>query len=251
VYGNCTGPAYPFCWTVTIGLAVSHDAGATWAHARPPPAHLVAAVPYGYNASQLASGWGDPSNIVRDPRDGFYYAAVWNRNVVGLQAPGVCIMRTADVSDPAAWRAWGGARYDVAFASPYTMVPGTEAAHVCIVTDLPNCPVGGLSFSPSLNAYIATMDCSLQGGAHFYAATSVDLIHWSAPVTLYEKSDLPPAAAKNVTSMSYPTFMDAATGDANFGTIGAAPYLFWVSIGHSPYTDGRRLWATPFSVTAA
>ena len=37
-YGNCTGPAYPRCWTVSVGLGVSHDWGATWAHARPPPA---------------------------------------------------------------------------------------------------------------------------------------------------------------------------------------------------------------------
>ena len=68
VYHNCTGPAYPHCWTVSIGLAVSYDAGATWAHARPPPGHLVAAVPYGYNSSQLAYGWGDVSR--RDSRGG-------------------------------------------------------------------------------------------------------------------------------------------------------------------------------------
>jgi hypothetical protein len=53
VYGNCTGPAYPHCWTVTIGLGISYDWGMTWQHARPPPNHLVAAVPYGYNQSQL------------------------------------------------------------------------------------------------------------------------------------------------------------------------------------------------------
>ena len=53
----CPGKAYPTCWTVTIGLSVSHDWGLTWQHARPPPHHLVAAVPYGYNATQLAYGW--------------------------------------------------------------------------------------------------------------------------------------------------------------------------------------------------
>jgi hypothetical protein len=249
-YHNCTGPAYPLCWTVTIGLAVSHDDGATWAHARPPPAHLVAAVPYGYNASHLAYGWGDPSNIVRNPRDGFFYAAIWNRNTIGLQAPGVCIMRTADVSDPASWRAWGGAAYDRAFASPYTLAPGTEAAHVCAVTNLPNCPVGGLAWSTVLGKWVGTFDCSLQAGAKFYWATSDDLLTWSEPESLYSRADLPPDAARNVTSMSYPTFMDDAAGGDNFDTIGATPSLFWVSIGHSPYTDGRRLWATPFNVSA-
>ena len=246
VYHNCTGPAYPHCWTVTIGLAVSHDFGATWAHARPPPGHLVAAVPYGYNQSQLAYGWGDPSNIVlRD--DGFYYAAIWNRNQVGLQAPGVCMMRTADLSDPASWRAWNGATFSVPFASPYTMAPGTEADHVCTVTNLPGCPLGGMSWSTWLRKYVATMDCSLQGGEQFYIATSDDLITWSVPQPFYNQHNLPVNASKMVTSMSYPTFLDASSdpADLNFNSIGRTPLLTWVSIGHSPYTDGRRLWATP------
>jgi len=72
----CTIHPYPTCWTVTIGLAISHNWGQTWEHARPPPHHLVAAVPYGYNQSQLAYGWGDPSNIVKHPTDGFYCASV-------------------------------------------------------------------------------------------------------------------------------------------------------------------------------
>lgn len=66
--------------------------------------------------------------------------------------------------------------------------------------------------------------------------------------SLYQYSDLPPEVQHNVTSMSYPSFIDPeapARGDVNFGTIGRDPLLSWVSIGHSPYTDGRRLWTTP------
>ena len=247
VYHNCTGPAYPLCWTVTIGLAVSHDSGMTWAHALPPPAHLVAAVPYGYNASQLAYGWGDPSNIIE--KDGFYYAAVWNRNQVGLQAPGVCVMRVAadSIGDPSAWRAWGGEAYNVSFVSPYTLAPGTEGDHVCTVTNLPGCPIGGWAWSTYLSKYVATLDCSLQAGSQFYIAYSDDLQTWSAPAPFYNSKALPQNVSKVVTSMSYPTMMDPSSGDANFGTIGQNPALFWVSIGHSPYSDGRHLWATPFS----
>ena len=68
--GSGKAKNYPYCWTVTIGLAVSHDFGTTWQHARPPPHHLVAAVPYKYTANQLAYGWGDPSNIMKHPKDG-------------------------------------------------------------------------------------------------------------------------------------------------------------------------------------
>jgi len=244
VYKNCTGPAYPHCWTVSIGLAVSHDFGATWAHAAPPPAHLVAAVPYGYNQSQLAYGWGDPSNIVAGRGDGFFYAAVWNRNQVGLQAPGVCMMRTASLLSPASWRAWDGAAYTVPFASPYTMAPGTEAAHVCAVTNLPGCPLGGLAWSTALNLYVATMDCSLQGGEQFYVTSSPDLITWADPQPFYNAKMLPANVSKLITAMTYPTLVDPDAGDKNFGTVGTHPWLFWGSIGHSPYSDGRHLWAT-------
>ncbi|KAL3945680.1 MAG: hypothetical protein SGBAC_000248 [Bacillariaceae sp.] len=87
-YSMCNSTAYPLCWTVTIGLAISDDWGATWSHARPPPHHLMAAVPYVYDENQLAYGWGDPSNIVLNPHDGYYYVAMWNRHQVGKQKPG-------------------------------------------------------------------------------------------------------------------------------------------------------------------
>ena len=87
-YNMCNSTAYPLCWTVTIGLAISHDWGATWSHARPPPHHLMAAVPYVYDETQLAYGWGDPSNIVLNPNDGYYYVAMWNRHQIGKQKSG-------------------------------------------------------------------------------------------------------------------------------------------------------------------
>jgi len=245
-YANCSSRGYPYCWTVTIGLGVSYDWGHTWNHIRPPPNHLVASVPYGYNQSQIASGWGDPSNILFNPTDNYYYAAIWNRNQVGLQAPGVCIIRTNILSDPTSWRGWGGSTYNISFVSPYTMEPGTESDHVCTVTNLPNCPLGSMVWSTYLNLYVATMDCSLQSGDQFYLATSTNLIEWSTLLPLYGKKDLPANVSATVTSMSYPVFLDpTVTNDINFNNITDIPYLFWVSIGHSPYTDGRRVWATP------
>ena len=57
----CTGPAYPHCWTVSVGSAVSHDWGQTFAHTAPPPHHLVAAVPYAYN--QVRAGHPVPLTL--------------------------------------------------------------------------------------------------------------------------------------------------------------------------------------------
>ena len=238
---------YPLCWAVTITLARSDDWGYTWRHALPPPHNLVAAVPYTFNQSQLASGWGDPSNFVE--RDGFYYFGALNRNQVGLQASGICFARTADLMDPSSWRAWGGDTWNVSWVSPYTMAPGTEAEHVCAVTNLPPCMPSGLVWSTYLELFVITMDCMYNQGGIFMS-TSPDLVTWSPAVEFYTERDLPPAVAKNVTSMTYPTFIDPDSAQGgNFGEIGQNAPLFWVSIGHSPYTDGRRVWATPFNFT--
>ena len=240
--------SYPFCWTVTIGLAVSQDFGFTWQHARPPPHHLVASVPYEFNRTQIASGWGDPSNIVTNPADGLFYFAAWNRHQVGLQQPGICLMRTADLTDPASWRGYGGdGEYNVSFVSPYGMPPGDAGAHVCTVAkNLPNCPVGGIAWSTYLLQFVAVICCN-GGGVSF--SFSPDLVDWTVAEELYSFKDLPPAVQKNVTSFTYPSLLDpaaaAAVGDKNYNTIGQDAPLFWASIGHSPYTDGRRVWSTP------
>lgn len=82
-YHNCaSGHTYPDCWTVTLGLFVSQDWGYSWQHARPPPEHLVAAVPFPYDPTgkQKAFGWGDTSGIVKHPTDGHFYLMAYNRN---------------------------------------------------------------------------------------------------------------------------------------------------------------------------
>ena len=91
-----------------------------------------------------------------------------------------------------------------------------------------------------------TMVCNDAEGV--WIAYSADLLTWSTAVEFYRFKDLPPEVQRNVTSFAYPTFIDpaaaAAAGDANFMSIGQDAPLFWSSIGHSPYTDGRRLWTT-------
>ena len=172
------------------------------------------------------------------------------------------MMRTNALLEPSSWRAWDGAHYTVSFVSPYGMKPGTEAEHVCVPTNLPagscvpiagktrGCQAAGLVWSTYLQKFVVTLGC----GDSFRWATSDDLITWSAPVKFDLRAGLAPAVAKQTVAMNYPTFMDpaapSAAHDPNFGTIGQHPYLFWASIGHSPYTDGRHQWATPFTFSA-
>ena len=117
------------------------------------------AVPYAFNQTQPASGWGDPSNILR-AADGFFYFGALNRNQVGLQAPGLCLVRTRDVTDPTSWRGHGGGgAFNVSFVSPYTMPPGEAAAHVCVTAFPDECMPSGLMYSTYLEVYVMTLDC--------------------------------------------------------------------------------------------
>jgi hypothetical protein len=208
-------------------------------------------VPYKVNNTQLASGWAGPSNFFKNPREpGFFYVAVVNRNTVGLQPAGICFMRTRDLTDPSSWRAYGGGvSYNVSFASPFTIAPGTESAHICTVANLPPCTPHGVVYSVYLELFVITIDClSVDGSSTWMGmSTSPDLVTWTPAVEFYSQKDLPPNVAKNVTSMTYASFIDPSQAEAgNFGAIGQDPSLFWASIGHSPFTDGRRVWATPF-----
>ena len=49
--------------------------GRTFTHAAP-PRHLVASVPYRYEPDAGPYGLFQPSNIVRRPEDGYYYALI-------------------------------------------------------------------------------------------------------------------------------------------------------------------------------
>lgn len=169
----------------------------------------MAAVPYGYNQSQLAYGWGDPSNILKHPTDGYYYAAIWNRNQVGLQAPGICMMRTNHLMDPSSWRAWSGKDYSVPFVSPYTMPPGEAAEHICTVTNLPagdtssGCAPAGLVWSTYLKKFVVSLGC----GSSFKFATSDDLIVWSEAQPLDIRHNMPANVSVMIRGQNYPTFM--------------------------------------------
>ena len=269
-YNNCIGQAYPYCWQVSISLAVSYDYGNTWQHALEPPNNLVAAVPYKYDNGTLhqpANGWGDPSDIIYNPHDNFYYFAIWNRNTVGKQQPGTCIVRSNDLMDPKSWKGYGGdGVYNITFISPYGEEPIKDInQHLCTV--IPNikteCTIFGLKYSTLLQKFVGTIGCiSGYRSRYFYISTSNDMIQWTNMEPFYSREDLPDDVWKVTTSIHYPTIIDPKKpksttngadddedcDDLNYQTIGSTPYLFWVSFGHNPHTDGRNLWATPIQI---
>ena len=109
------------------------------------------------------------------------------------------------------------------------------------------CAPAGLVWSTFLEKFVVTMGC----GSKFLWAHSDDLITWSLAEELYSpyKDIENVTIARMITANNYPNLMDQTApkkfNDRNYYTIGETAHLFWVSIGHSPHTDGRNLWATP------
>eukprot|EP00038_Savillea_parva_P029878 m.74087 g.74087 ORF g.74087 m.74087 type:complete len:431 (-) comp8885_c0_seq2:79-1371(-) len=249
-FGLCPpNTTYPNCWTVAMTLAVSHDWGQTWGHALPPPHHMVAAPPYKYigSTTTLNAGWGDSGGMVRSPTDGYFYAIVHNRFPEGVQQNGSCVMRTDSLVDPRSWRGWDGSAFTIPFASPYASDSHgyDPAKHACTVLDLPDCVVLGTVWSTYLEMFVASMTCGTtnggDGGSAFYYATSKDMVHWSTPDVLFN-----PPFFHDDTFFSYPKLMDAdapSRGDRNFETIGQTATLFYVSVTHNFFTEGRQLYA--------
>ena len=254
---NCTHSGWPACWTVSISLGISQDGGRTWAHAAPPPHNLVAAVPYPYEDSTTIFGWGDTGGIVRDPRTGFFYATMYNRMTKGLQARGICVMRTLSLLDPSSWRGWNGTAFAVPFASAYGLAPGTEAAHICTVLDEamfpPPCVMYGVAWSTFLSAFVATLNCwpiAEHRPANYtvYMSTSPDMVHWDGMRLLVE-----PAAPPHTNMITYPSLLDAsapARGDLNYATIGQEATLTYARRTVDFWTYGAQLMGVNVSFAA-
>ena len=238
---------WPACWMVSLSLAVSQDWGRTWERAAPPPANLVAALPYVYEQTHTIFGWGDTGGITPHPTDGYYYVAMNNRMSKGLQSNGTCVMRSNALLDPRSWRAWNGSAFSVTFVSAYALRPGTEADHICTVLDpfLPSpCTVLGTTWSNYMQVFVATLNCwpDAEPGPinnTMWWTTSADFVHWSDPKPLFT----PPIVPRTQFYL-YPALLDAdapSRGDHNFQTIGQAATLTYVRVADNFYTDGRQI----------
>jgi hypothetical protein len=207
------GLGYSFFSAVT--LMQSLNGGDTWAHALPPPAHLVAASPVAWTealgAAGQAYGFRSPSSIVagRLGLAGFYFATVtagWGNGAFQGQQQGACMMRTRDLTDPTAWLAWGGADFDVPlWASPYgTAANPTAAARPPPCQPFTNITYASLLWSSLHQAYMyfGTAAGDDHGGWQYLLST--DLRSWGAPVAVATGGHINPAGNASVTPSGAP-----------------------------------------------
>jgi hypothetical protein len=245
------------CWYNSITYAVSTDGARTFTKPMA-PAHTVAPAPMRWvppPAGQgVAEGYFEPSNIVQ-AADGYYYAllkAIPNT----VPAPqGLCVFRTKTLDDPASWRAWDGAGFNLRMSSPYVI--GSDApmcaflktsmvsSHVVYDTYLERYVLLASAVGPTM------IDGRVVCG--FWYALSSDLVHWSAHRLLVEASmpwcpaDASRPGVLEAVNVLYPSLVDHADATINFEKAGRTPYLYYTR-----FNDGgldRDLVRAPLTFT--
>lgn len=226
--GQCPSGDYGRCWWNTVTSAVSADGGRSYVHSTPPA--LIATYPYRYVPDRGTFGAMMPSNIVRNNRDGYYYALIYVKEQP-QGAPNtnhLCLIRTNDLADPASWRGWsGGTTFSTTFIDPYRS-SANPAEHVCrgVSPDaLRDFPLGSLTYIADANQWLLV---GVGGeGDGFYYSTSSDLINW-APRKLFVTAAAPwTYKCGGPDPVHYPSVLDPTSTSRNFDTAARTAYLYY------------------------
>jgi hypothetical protein len=246
--GQCASSTYvEKCWYNAITLAVSTDGGRSYAD-HPFP-RLVASVPYRYIPDGGPAGVFTPSNIVRNPLDGYYYSLAY----VNLQQRyiGNCLIRTKNLADPGTWRAWsGGTTFGTTFVDPYG-ANDAPLEHLCAPvsrSEPRDLQPNSLTYSTLARQWLL-VGMAL-GGAFF--SLSPDLIHWSPP-RLFFAAQIPwNYKCGDPDPIAYPSVIDPKSTDRNFQTVGGTAYLYFTQNHYSgcQQTLDRDLVRVPIQITA-
>jgi hypothetical protein len=238
--GHCPSADYFRCWWNTLALVVSTDGGRSYRR-QGPRNGLVAAVPYRYEPDLGVEGHRGPSQIVRNPADGYYYAIV-SQDV--LARPGVareggnCLIRTRNLADPTSWRAQDeSGAYTRSFIDPYTEA-GSPREHLC-GTYIQTRP-GGSPLHPNLtwNAHlkrwllvggdqvdVRTDPTTTKWGVYF--SVSKDLVTWETQRLVFARNMAFVHRCGDPDPIMYPTVIDHTSSSRSFETSGSRAYLYY------------------------
>ncbi|MBB5789350.1 hypothetical protein [Jiangella mangrovi] len=247
------------CWYGTTVQATSTDGGYSFTSPAQGTPRFVAGAPYQFDSTLPETlGTFVPSNIV-DGGDGYLYATLsFERRAPATD--GTCLIRTDDIADPAAWRAWGWSGFTVQFASPYPTAPSIPSAHECVsVANSLGRPIRSLIKVEGQDLYLAIAHgTAIVGGVTktvVRASTSTDLVTWTTPQTVME---LPRygqfgencSTHPNQERYQYPSLLDPESTSINFETTGSTAYIYATAITYCKGLD-RDLVRWPISITVS
>lgn len=223
---QCPIGQYMACWRNQLVQVVSRDGGRRFERHG---VALAAALPYRFDGMLgKRSGYFEPSNIFRGP-DGLH-AFIW-AEAIGAQRRGACLMRTQDLADAGAWRAWDGRGFTVQFRDAYRDRIDDPTRHVCApIARLDGVVSSVVRHKPSgrhvaVFATVRTLaDGTRRGGVWVTHAT--DLVTWSEPALLMELPLMWARDCAATAAWAYPSLIDADSAARNFDEIGARADLY-------------------------
>ncbi len=227
---NCTPEEGGFCWYQNMTYAVSTDGGLTYQQPEP-PANYLASPPWRFAPGAGVFGLTAGSNILKG-QDGAYYtvAMLVNR---GDAAQRTCLLRTDSLADPAAWRAWDGAGFNLAFVYPYAQPDAPPEGTPCpaLAYDQIGSMHESLTYNTFLEQYVLLGSMAshpgglLTWGIHY--AVSDDLIHWSDRQLLIEMPLSAHYGPGGPDSLAYPVLLDPDSPVRNFDVADRRAYVYY------------------------
>lgn len=230
----CLSGEREHCSMISLTYAESTDGGRTYTHP-PAPNHLVANLPIRYEPDWGLIAIWQPSNIVRSPKDDYYYVLI-QLDFRPASGPGgsqgICVMRTRTLNDPASWRAWDGEGFNMRFVNPYKEPDVDPDEHTCQILS-PN-EIGGGPYNLTYNSYFDKFLAVGHGTglgpegnvSGFSYALSDDLIHWT-PMQLLMIADFSFTTDYQTPFLAYPSLLDPDDPSLNFEVTGQRPYLYF------------------------
>ena len=234
----CMTGNYFKCLYMSINLFASSNRGDTWAHG-PPPTQVVATTPYQYFKDDGPYGPTTPTNIVRNPRDGYYYSMIRLQGYLAQKA-GTCVMRTRALANPTSWRAWDGSSFSTRFKlTPYNVVRMERAEpFACEPVDYANIEkmTGSITWNKWLEKWmlidtVGKYEPSLNHNVYgVYYALSDDLVHWDDRQLLMHVATLIDHVCGDEDPLVYPSAIDHSSRSRNFETTDQSFYLYFTRI---------------------
>ena len=236
---RCTADTWS-CTRVELTAVRSDDGGNTFVPTSE-PRQLVASPPGRYVHDQGLSAMWQPGNIVAHPDGSHVMIVQFDDARTNVQHS--CLLRTENLSDPSAWRAWDGEGFSLPPVDPYTT---DDVAPAC--ARVAAAPISGLTWHPELELFVAVGGFGQFGRNGQYAIVSPDLFTWSDPIFIQPAefvftSDTPPFEP-------YATLIDHSSTAPSFDTIGDRPHLYFTRI-NDPVSLDFDLVRVPLEITTA